>query len=197
MYDFRNLSAEQRLEAIRSRRERGFPLHEPPHLEGVAGEFLITAACFEHRHIFETPEDLTWLTEQVLQGLSAGGYLRRAFVVLPNHYHLLIQIRDLSAFSEAIRRVHSRVATEVNGRQMKRGRRVWYRFSDRAIRSERHLWAAVNYVHRNPVKHGFVEEEEAWPWSSVHEYLTDRGRDWLQSIRQAYPLGEFGKGWDR
>ena len=196
MYDFRKLSAEQRQEAIRSRRERDFPLHAPPHLEGVAGEFLITAACYEHRHVFGTPEELTWLTQRLAEGLDADKNPWRAFVVLPNHYHLVVKISNLEAFSDAIRRTHSRVATEVNSRQQERGRRVWYRYSDRAIRSERHLRAAVNYIHHNPVKHGFVGTEEEWPWSSVQEYLSGHGGEWLDAVRQAYPLGEFGKGWD-
>ncbi|MGD2177558.1 MAG: hypothetical protein PVG71_07020 [Anaerolineae bacterium] len=85
--------------------------------------------------------------------------------------------------SEAIRLLHSRVATEINGRHDQRGRRVWYCFSDRLIRSDRHHWATVNYIHDNPVKHGYVDCMTAWPWSSIHNYVEEHGRDHLVKKR--------------
>jgi REP element-mobilizing transposase RayT len=36
-------------------------------------------------------------------------------------------------------------------------RKVWYSFRDRAIRDERHTYHALNYLHFNAVKHGYVE----------------------------------------
>ena len=47
-------------------------------------------------------------------------------------------------------------------------RKVWYRFSDRGMRSEGHFFASINYIHANPVKHGYVEKATEWPWSSLH-----------------------------
>ncbi len=38
---------------------------------------------------------------------------------------------------------------------------------DRYIRDERHLNAAVHYIHTNPVKAGLVKRAEDWQWSSA------------------------------
>ncbi|MBC8235022.1 transposase [bacterium] len=196
MYDYRKMTPEEQQQVLRVRRERGFPLHAPPHFRGVSGEYLITAACYEHRHIFECPDDLSWLMDEVLSTLTTAELPHPAWVFLPNHYHVLLATEDLSIVSEILRLLHSRVATAINGRQRQRGRKVWYRFADRLIRSERHHWATVNYIHFNPVKHGYADWIEAWPWSSVHDYMEAHGKDWLTRMQKAYPPGDYGKGWD-
>jgi len=196
MYDYRKLSPEERQLVLQTRRQRGFPLHAPPHFPGVAGVYLITAACYGHRPIFEHPDDLSWMANEFLEQLEIAGFSHPAWVFLPNHYHILLSTTDLRTVSEAIRRLHSRTATIANHRHRARGRKVWYRFSDRLIRSERHYWATVNYIHHNPVKHGYVNRMEEWPWSSIHDYAAAHGEEWLRRTWSAFPVGNYGKGWD-
>jgi putative transposase len=196
VYDYRKMTPAEKEHTLQSRRERGAPLHAPPHLLGVAGEYLISAACYEHRPIFEQPKDLSWLADEVLESLDSAQLPCAARVFLPNHYHVLLQTEDLRIASEVLRLLHSRMATAINGRQHQRGRQVWYRFSDRLIRSERHHWATVNYIHFNPVKHGYVDRPEDWPWSSVHTYVATYGESWIAQTWAAYPIGDYGKGWD-
>lgn len=196
MYDYRRMSPEERKQILLNRRERGFPLHAPPHLHQVEGNYLITATCYEHRSIFDCPDDLSFLAEGTLNAFTAQGLRIPAWVFLPNHYHLLLETRDLSIISEILRLWHSRSATLINSRQHERGRKVWYRFSDRLIRNERHYWATFNYIHYNPVKHGYIERAEEWIWSSLHEHLETYGRKWLTDTWRNYPVKDYGKEWD-
>jgi putative transposase len=46
------------------------------------------------------------------------------------------------------------------------------------------------------VKHGHVAKWTDWPWSSTHDYLREKGRDEAAHIWKAYPLGDYGAGWD-
>jgi len=190
------MTPEERQQVLQERRARGFPLHAPPHFRGVSGEYLITAACYEHRPIFQDPGDLSWLADEVLSGFIEAGLTYRGWVFLPNHYHVLLKTKDLSIVSEVLRLLHSRIATTINGRQRQRGRRIWYRFSDRFIRSERHHWASVNYLHYNPIKHGYVDQMTMWPWSSIHEYVEEHGKEWFLQTWRAYPIKGYGKEWD-
>src|SRR5688572_16591042 len=96
MYNFRRMTSAERREILRQRWARGLPLHAPPHFRDVAGEYLITAACYEHRHIFETPEALSYLINAVLNAFHEAGLLCSAWVFLPNHYHVLLSASDLS-----------------------------------------------------------------------------------------------------
>ena len=196
MYDSLKMTTQKKQEVLQLRKERGFPLHAPPHFRNVSGTYLITSACYEHRPIFEDPDDLSWLTEELLTALSDADLPHPAWVVLPNHYHILVETEDLATVSEALRLLHSRAATKINGRQHRRGRRVWYRFSDRLIRSERHYFASVNYVHYNPIKHGYVDRMGAWPWSSLPMYVEERGKEWLSHTWKTFPVKDYGKGWD-
>ena len=196
MYDYRKMTPEQRRAVLEERRKRGFPLHAPPHFKGVSGWYLITATCYEHRPIFEQVEDLSLLTNETLSALHKAGFEWGAWVFLPNHYHLLLKVSDMKVISEFLRRHHSLIATRINIRHNQKGRKVWYRFSDRFIRSERHYWATVNYIHYNPVKHGYVDDPVDWCWSSIHVYLATFNSKWLKQLLNEYPIRDYGKGWD-
>ncbi len=76
------------------------------------------------------------------------------------------------------------------------GRKVFFRVADRAMRSERHFLATLNYVHHNPVRHGYVARWTDWPWSSASEYFSRVG--WSEAERRwrEYPIGDYGRGWD-
>ncbi len=62
--------------------------------------------------------------------------------------------------------------------------------------SERHLWASINYVHHNPVKHGYVTRWQDWPWSSAISFLADVGTERAKEIWREYPVKDYGKNWD-
>jgi putative transposase len=66
------------------------------------------------------------------------------------------------------------------------------------IRGDAHFYVALNYVHINPVKHGYVSDPYDWPWSSLCTYAEAEGygRKWLRGQWKAHPPGDFGKGWD-
>ena len=51
---------------------------------------------------------------------------------------------------------------------------IWKRrFWEHQIRDENDLQRHVDYVHYNPVKHGFVQHVEEWPWSTYHKYVKE------------------------
>ena len=64
------------------------------------------------------------------------------------------------------------------------------------MRSAGHFFATLNYIHNNPVKHGYVARWAAWPFSSFHWYLQTHGRDWLLDLWRQYPLRDYGAAWD-
>ena len=198
MYDYRRLTTEQQVEVVAHRVSRGLPWHKPPHPDYGSGWYFITAACYEHQHYFREPNELTALQRRLFEALAEAHCECGGWVVLPNHYHLLIKLTDikLSGFGRAIGKVHGRSALYANRRDAAPGRHVWYKFSDRKIRSERHFWACLHYIIKNPVKHGHVDEPLDWPWSCVDERVAEHGSAWLESLCRDFPLKTFGDGWD-
>ena len=118
-----------------------------------------------------------------------------AWVVLANHYHILVNTVDFKQVSNIVRLIHGRLARQWNLEDNLSGK-VWYSYADRAIRSQRHYYATLNYIHYNPVKHNYVESPYDWEMSSVHWYMQERGKDWLRYSWVEYPVQNYGKGWD-
>jgi len=197
-YEYRKLSPKEREELVRYRSEKGYPLHAPPHPFRGAGAYLISAANFEHRPIMNSPQRRTEFEARLLNSIKEISDDLIAWVVLQNHYHVLISIRSLDDVSAALKHLHGSTSHQWNIEDKLIGeRRVWYKFVDTCIRNEAHLHMAFNYIHYNPVKHGYVSDPYDWPWSSLQMYYEDKGKDWLQEQWKAYkPPDDFGKGWD-
>ena len=100
-----------------------------------------------------------------------------AWCVLPNHYHILLSTEHIKEVLEQLGEFHGSSSFEWNGEDNKRGRKVWYNCFERFIKSERHFWASLNYVHHNPVHHGYVKHWQDWPWSSAREFLEEIGHE--------------------
>ena len=97
-----------------------------------------------------------------------------AFVLMPNHYHLLVHILT-EDFTEAYRRFsisYSKSFNKVFGRvgTLYRGR-----FTSHLVHDQAYLQRVSRYIHINPVKDGFVERPEEWLYSSYSDYVTSCG----------------------
>lgn len=103
-----------------------------------------------------------------------------AMVVLPDHVHavwtlpagdcdyptrwMLIKAGFLRAIPKDERRNKSRVAKGERG--------IWQRrYWEQVIRDERDYVRHVDYVHYNPVKHGYVTRVADWPHSTFHRFV--------------------------
>jgi putative transposase len=196
MYEYRKLTPEERRELIEERRARGFPPHSPPHPCQNAKYYLLTATCYEHHAHMKDAARRQQVLDLLFEHTILRGIELHAWVVLPNHYHLLAYVPDFDTLGEMFRRVHGPTARWWNQTDGTPGRKVWYRYADRAMRSRRHYNATLNYIHYNPVKHQYVTSPYDWEESSVAWYLEDRGRAWLRKLWVDYPIHDYGEGWD-
>ncbi len=104
MYNYRKQTPEQKAETLHQRQTRRLPLHEPPHFRHAKGWFLITAATYEHKRYFRTEEEQAWLLRELQKELQIAKIPISSWVVLPNHYHLLVQCQPLSVISAPLRK---------------------------------------------------------------------------------------------
>lgn len=196
-YQYRKLTQEQREQILSIRKALGYPLHSPPHPIRDAGYYLLTAANYEHAPIMASPERRSEFQHKLITTYHEIQADIIGWVVLPNHYHILINVSSLEPVQMAIKHLHGATSYEWNISDNLSGkRRVWYKFTDRLLRNDTHLYKALNYIHYNPIKHGYVTNVYEWEWSSIYLYYEDFGRDWLRDKWQKYPTGNFGAGWD-
>jgi len=90
-----------------------------------------------------------------------------AWVVMPDHFHWLIGLKD-KPLSEVVARAKSKGNHLVN-KELARSGSIWQRgFHDRAIRREEDLKAVARYIVLNPVRAGIVQRVGDYPlWNAV------------------------------
>jgi putative transposase len=93
-----------------------------------------------------------------------------AWVVMPNHVHLMIEPRAPTAkITQALKGSTARQANLLLGRT---GKYFWQDESfDHWIRDETEFAKVKKYVERNPVAAGLVAEPAEWPWSSAAAHV--------------------------
>jgi putative transposase len=128
---------------------------------------------------------------------QAHPFIIHAVVVLPEHIHCLWELppgdsdystrwRQIkSAFSKALPKVEHISAS----RARKNERGIWQRrFWEHTTRNDADYAVRFDYIHFNPVKHGWVRRVRDWPHSSFHRYVQlgvyplDWGGDGLEGL---------------
>jgi REP element-mobilizing transposase RayT len=94
-------------------------------------------------------------------------YRLAAWVVMPNHAHILCSPCMRHSLAEIMHSLKSYTASEVNKMLGRRGRFWQKEYFDRYIRNARHFAKVVAYIENNPVKARLCEKAEDWPFSSA------------------------------
>ncbi len=197
MYEYRTLTPEQRAELVRQRLSKGYPPHRPPHLIRDRTFYLLTGACYQHKYYMVDQSRRQQLLDRLFEAFVTKGMEILAWVILPNHYHLLVQVANFNDLSKLFHAVHGSTSRQWNLEDgATGGRTVWYSYTDRAIRSERHYYTTLNYIHNNPVKHLWVKSAYDYAHSSIHWYLQYYGREGLHHLWTEYPVINYGRAWD-
>jgi len=138
----------------------------------------------ERRIIFVDDEDRRDLLNRLGRILPEGHMPCLAWVLIPNHFHLLVQTTSVS-LSRVMARLGTGYVRRFNRRHDRVGHLFQNRFKSRAIRDDADLRGVLRYIHLNPIKHGLVRNvdelagyvwcgqrammgvEEPWPFHDV------------------------------
>ncbi len=197
MYEWRKLTKKGQKELLEYRKANKKPWHTPPHIQGNKNYFLITAACYEHKPVIgKNLNRLDEFEEFLYETAKTCVESINAWVVLPNHYHILVRTDDVFVILKKLGKLHGKISCLWNGEENKRGRQVWHGAAEHGIKSERHFWATINYIYNNPVKHGYVKKWGDWTFSSFNLYLENVGRKEAEKVWREYDISDMGKEWD-
>ncbi|MGZ8219787.1 REP-associated tyrosine transposase [Methylomagnum sp.] len=101
-------------------------------------------------------------------------------VILPDYLHCLWRLPpDDDDFPTRWWLIKSRFSQRIEtggrvsaSRQKKAERGIWQcRYWEHAIRDERDYQKHLDYIHYNPVKHGFARAAKDWPYSTFNAYV--------------------------
>ena len=160
-------------ETTRTRKARSHALRDGR--RSIPGQYYHVIACTaERRKVFA---DLRCGREVVhsLRRLELEQIARSlAFVVMPDHLHWLMQLRDKKSLSVCVATMKSFSARNMAAKKLARSP-IWQNgYMDRAIRRERDLVHVARYIVANPLHTKIVEDIGSCPlWDSV--WMEDPG----------------------
>ena len=155
--------------------------------------FFFTLVTHRHRAILCEDVTRNSLRDAIATVREARPFSVDAWVLLPDHVHCIWTLPDgdgdYSTRWAQIKRSVSRDCRAVfhdpaqlsdSGRKHREST-IWQRrYWEHCIRDENDFERHVDYIHFNPVRHGYVERVSEWPYSTFHRYVRsgNYARDW-------------------
>src|SRR5579872_816799 len=130
----------------------------------------ITQRGVDRRETFSSDEDRGTYLRLVLENMAEAETAVLGWCLMPNHIHLIAVAERETSLSLLLRRVHGRYAQYYNARTGRTGH-LWQNRFFGCVLGPGHLWAALAYVDRNPVKAGLVDWAPEYRWSSAAAHL--------------------------
>jgi len=112
------------------------------------------------------------------------------FVLMPNHFHLLLKQREDDGISTFMNRVQNSFAKYFNTKNDRVGPLFQGPFKSIRVGTDEQLVHVSRYIHLNPLVSGLVDNLEKYSWSSFHTYIGSESED-LVELKADQILGYF------
>jgi len=166
--------------------------HNPPHWFQESAIYMLTAAIYQNQNMIFSPERKFAWRDSFIKAANLYQWQIIAWVVLHNHYHAqVVSPENLSSLSNFIGSYHKFTARKWNDDDNLNGRKVWWNYWDTCIRSENDYQNRLRYIFWNPVKHGFVEKPEDYPFSSYNNFLKQQDAFEFIGMEEVSDVPEF------
>ena len=96
-----------------------------------------------------------------------------AYVLMPTHYHFLVEVTS-EDFSKGLGRLSNSYTKAFNIEQGRSGPLFEGRYKAKLIDEDDYILALSRYIHLNPVKANLAKTPEDWPWSSYLDIIGHR-----------------------
>lgn len=157
----------------------------------------MTTKTFNNAKILEKEKNAQLLIKVLYEVKEKLNFLLIAFVIMPDHLHLMIVLEERNTISDVLRHIKGRFARfyntsrRINSADYDEGcsphragnlslpnGRVWQKgFYDHVIKNQKEFLEKLNYIHNNPVKAKIVATPEEYMFSSAsgaHEMDIER-----------------------
>jgi putative transposase len=190
----------------------------PPHIYEDDTCYFLTGGTVRRQRLLDSDAKRVLVRDVLKESIQQYGIRLYAWVILADHYHLLLKTSDVAPIWKFIKRLHGDSAIRLNKVDHASGRQVWYQYWDRFPRNASDFWGCFNYIHINPIKHGCVRISDGvlmiegrqvkivsdhaldisqslrqYPHSSLHYYLREYGEEFLADAWMQYPIPDYLK----
>ncbi len=148
---------------------------------------FITCGCYRRLPELGTGARRDLFLRVLEQARQKYRFVVIGYVVMPEHFHLLLTEPDVGDLSVVMKVIKQRFTKLLHHGGVRTGP-IWQkRFYDFNVATSKKRIEKLRYIHRNPVKRGLVTAPEAWDWSSFRTYLcSEEGR--VKVNCQEWPL---------
>jgi putative transposase len=133
--------------------------------ELAGGIFHVTTRGNARAVVFHEPHDYEVFLKMVAKAVDRFEWLLHSFVVLPNHFHLLVETPQPN-LGDGMMVLNGSYARRYNAKFDRVGHVFQTPYRCKPVRTDAHFVEAVRYIANNPVQARLCERAEDWPWSS-------------------------------
>ena len=138
----------------------------PKRHQSIPGTYFVTSGTWEGRTLFVTPEICSLFVNALLSYRDAKAYSLHAFVLMPDHFHVLLTTVGDNTLERAVQYIKGGSA-RIIGKERRLRFPVWQRgFSDHRIRDASDYAIHAEYIAQNPVRKKLAAAARDYSWSS-------------------------------
>lgn len=161
----------------------------PIRIEFEGAFYHVTARGNERKRIFYSKIDYNKFRQYLLNAQEKFGYLLHCYVLMTNHYHLLIETPQAN-LNRVMHYINSSYTAYFNAKRKRSGHLFQGRYKAIVIDQDSYLLELSRYMHLNPVRAKMVEKPEDYPHSSYTGYITPKE---IELVKRHLVLGTLSK----
>ena len=128
---------------------------------------FVTFSCYRRQPLLGSPAARDQFEASLERMRLRYGFFLRAYVVMPEHVHLLISEPTDGVLATALQ------AVKLSVTRRREERPFWLkRYYDFNVFTRAKVLEKMHYIHMNPVSRGLVAQPKEWAWSSCRHFLT-------------------------
>ena len=131
--------------------------------------FFVTTKSSQSTALFQVHAAADIIVAKLQRYRDAGAYQLHAFVLMPNHLHVLLTPSGSTSIEKAMQLIKGGSSHEIH-KQLGARREIWQSgFHEATIRDATDYLSKIRYMHENPVTAGLAATPSDWAWSSASQ----------------------------
>lgn len=151
--------------------------------------YHVTARGNDRKKIFFTKLDHEKFLEYIKEAKKKYGILVHSYVLMSNHYHLIIETPNAN-LSKAMQYINGSYTTYVNTKRKRSGHLFQGRYKAIIVDIDNYLLELSRYIHLNPVRAKMVEKPEEYTYSSYKAFISNKREE---ALTNELLMGMIGK----
>ena len=139
-----------------------------PREEEEGGIYHVIQRGNNREFVFGDEVDKEYLIGQFML-LNVSGFRVYGFVIMGNHYHIVIRTVG-DTLQSIMHRLNLKYSKYYNRKYTRSGHVFQGRYKAIPVRDEKYILGLLRYIHQNPVKAGVCKRTEEYTWSSDRNY---------------------------